>query len=303
MPKSLVHNDGNAIASELERAGLSCGTTRIAHEQLKHFLGAVRSIHRVRCVERAGWHEETYVLASGHAFGPDGDKLVLQSEFATRGDAFTASGSLEEWQTHVAAPAEGNDRLVLSISVNFAGVLIKFLNLAGAGLHFHGKSQIGKTTATCCGASVWGRGHERGGHIRSWRATANGFESVGVQFNDNTLSLEEIGQANAREAGEIVYLLMNGIGKSRMGRDLRGRPPFTYCVTVLSTGEVSLSVKMAEAGLRARILSGTSATTRGQPRREAFLPRPQRHPFGPRHDAILTRQLTSRVTTKKQEQP
>jgi hypothetical protein len=50
MPREMVHADGNAIAMELERAGLSCGTSRAAHEGLKHFLGAVGVQRRVRCV-------------------------------------------------------------------------------------------------------------------------------------------------------------------------------------------------------------------------------------------------------------
>ncbi len=69
MPKRMVHAEGDAIASELEDAGLSCGTSRKAHEGLKHFLGAVRPSHRVRCVERARSHGNIYVLPNGRVFG------------------------------------------------------------------------------------------------------------------------------------------------------------------------------------------------------------------------------------------
>jgi hypothetical protein len=58
-PQRLVHLDGNAIAAELADAGLSCGTSKQAHEMLKQFLGALRTSHRLQSAERVGWHATT----------------------------------------------------------------------------------------------------------------------------------------------------------------------------------------------------------------------------------------------------
>jgi hypothetical protein len=69
MPQAMVHKDGNEIAAELQGAGLSCGTTRAAHEQLKHFLGAVGCEHRTRCVDRAGWLDVGFILPNSEVFG------------------------------------------------------------------------------------------------------------------------------------------------------------------------------------------------------------------------------------------
>jgi uncharacterized protein (DUF927 family) len=55
-------------------------------------------------------------------------------------------------------------------------------------------------------------------------------------------------QVDGREAGEIAYMLANGMGKSRAGRSGLARPALRWRVLLLSTGEIGLAAKMAEAG-------------------------------------------------------
>lgn len=117
MSLRMVHADGNAIAAELEDAGLSCGTSRPAHEYLKHFLGAVIVRRRVRCVDHAGWHGALYVLPNCRVFGADAESIVLQTERAAAGSAYAERGTLPEWRDNVARYAVRNDLLVLTITV------------------------------------------------------------------------------------------------------------------------------------------------------------------------------------------
>jgi uncharacterized protein (DUF927 family) len=251
MPRRMVHAEGNAIAVELEDAGLSCGTSRKAHDGLKHFLGAVGSIHRIRCVERAGWHGTAYVLPNGRVFGPDEtNRLVLQSEHAATAGTYLARGTLKEWQEHIARPAMGNCLFGFSLSAGFSGPLLDVIGESSGGVHFYGGSQTGKTTLMCSTASIWGPGDNKTGPMRSWRVTANGLEAVAAEHSDGLLILDEIGQASGREAGDMVYMLANQHGKARMSRAGGMRRPTTWRLTFLSTGETTLATKMSEAGQR-----------------------------------------------------
>jgi uncharacterized protein (DUF927 family) len=251
MPQRMVHADGNAIASELHDAGLPCGTSRTAHDQLKHFMGAVRSVHRVRCVERAGWHGDAYVLPNGRIFGAGNcSRLVLQSEHAATAGSCVAHGTLEEWQQHIASRAVGNDLLMFTVSAAFAGSLLDVMGETSGGVHIFGGSQTGKTTAMCAAASVWGPGDNRTGPIRSWRVTANGLEAVAAEHSDGILILDETAQVSAREVGEVVYMLANQRGKARMSRSAGARRVPNWRLMYLSTGETDLATKMGEAGLR-----------------------------------------------------
>ncbi len=251
MPKRMVHVEANAIAVELEDAGLACGTSRKAHDGLKQFLGAVQSTNRVRCVERAGWHGTTFVLPNGRIFGAnDASGLVLQSEHAASAGAYVARGTLAQWQEHIARPAAGNNLFAFTMSASFAGPLLEVTGETSGGVHVHGGSQTGKTTLMCTTASAWGPGDNRTGPIRSWRVTANGLEAVAAQHSDGILILDEIGQASGREVGDVIYMLANQSGKSRMGRAGGARPMMTWRLVFLSTGETTLATKMGEAGQR-----------------------------------------------------
>jgi len=255
MPRRLVHADGNAIAAELEESGLSCATGKTAHERLKAFFGSVTVARRVHCVERCGWHQtetgEVFVLPNGETFGTTDSNVALQTDRAVVGTTFDARGTLGEWQQAVARYAEGNDRLALFLSAAFAGPLLDVTGEPSGGFHLVGKSQSGKTAMVRAAASVWGEGSARG-QVRTWRATANGLEGVAAECSDGLLILDELGQADPREVSETVYLLANESGKARADRGGAARRRRTWRVMLLSTGEMTLSTKLAEAGRHAR---------------------------------------------------
>src|SRR5207248_5407942 len=133
------------------------------------------------------------------------------------------------------------------ISAGFAGPLLDVTGDPSGGVHVTGKSQSGKTTLLCTTASIWGIG-DAGGQIRTWRATANGLEGAAAASSDGVLILDELGEADARAASEIVYLLANETGKSRADRSGAARRRRTWRVLFLSSGEVTLQAKLAEAG-------------------------------------------------------
>ncbi len=253
VPKRMVHADGSAIAAELERAGLQCATDPRGHQLLKTFLGAVRTSNRLNSVDRSGWHEvghkPAFILPGGEAYGPAKHSVIMQTEQAGSNSAFAASGSLQEWQQQVARYAVDNDRVALFVSAAFVGPLLDIASEPSGGIHLVGKSQSGKSTATFVAGSVWGRG-DRDGQVRQWRATANGLEGIAAETSDTVLILDEMGQANANEVAETIYMLANGSGKIRAGRGGEARRRKTWRVLFLSTGEVTLAAKIAEAGKR-----------------------------------------------------
>ena len=254
VPKRLVHEQGNKIAAELQDAGLTCGVGGRAECLLKQFISSVRASRKLRCVSRAGWHEaqgqHVFMLPNGGAFGPGANNFVMQAERMGTDAAFRAAGTLADWQQEVAAYAVGNDRVALFLAAAFAGPLLDIVAEPSGGVHLVGQSQSGKSTATFVAGSVWGRG-DRSAQVRPWRGTANGIEGVAAETSDIVLILDEIGQADAREVGDVVYMLANESGKVRAGRSGQARQRQTWRSMFLSTGELTLATKMADAGKRA----------------------------------------------------
>jgi putative DNA primase/helicase len=247
VPRALLHGEPYRIAAMLDDTGLRCSTAKSAQALLRGFLAAVRPTRRLHAVVRAGWHGTSYILPDGTVLG--GGDLMLRPELARSDLACATAGTLADWQAKVARYAVGNSRLAMAIAAALAGSLLAILAEPSGGVHFHGVSQSGKTTIVFCAASVAGKG-ARDGAVHQWRATGNGLEGVAARCSDGTLMLDEIGQADAREAGEIVYQLANEQGKQRADTSGGARRLASWRLMVISTGETTLAQRMAEVGKR-----------------------------------------------------
>ena len=151
-------------------------------------------------------------------------------------------------QAEVAGLCVGNSRLIFAVCCAFGGPLLHLANIESGVMSLTGLSAAGKTTAMKAAASVYGRPS----YMQRWRSTANALESIAVQHSDLCLVLDEIGQLDPREAGDVAYLLANGMEKGRATRNGLARRRRTWRVLVLSSGEISLPDLMAEGGKRTR---------------------------------------------------
>ncbi|CCT60397.1 DUF927 domain-containing protein [Acetobacter pasteurianus] len=251
IPRKMVHGEGKDIAGELEDAGLNCNIS--ATRQLRQFIASVYTKSRLRCVTSSGWHRTddgpAFVLPNGMTLGEGRRAVAFQTTRAAAGMEYATAGKLEDWQKDLAVYAVGNSRLAFALAVAFSGPLLDIMGEQSGGFHIVGASQTGKSTALFAAGSVWGKG-DRDGQIRSWRGTTNGTEGIAAETSDTLLILDEMGQADGREVGDITYMLANNTGKQRAGRNGEARARKTWRSLFLSTGEVTLATKMGEAGRR-----------------------------------------------------
>lgn len=254
IPRRMIHQQGNEIAEALEDAGLSCGSDGRAHDLLKRFVGSVKVPRLLQCVTRTGWHPGSagpvFVLPGGEAFGRGAADTILQADHASVDAAYGTAGSLSGWQEKVAALAVGNDRIALFLAAAFAGPLLDVMGEPSGGLHLVGDSRTGKSTAALVAASAWGK-PTSDAQLRAWRGTANGLEGTAAETSDSLLILDEMGQADAREVADVVYMLANESGKMRASRTGSARRRQSWRTLFLSTGEITLAQKMGEAGKKA----------------------------------------------------
>ena len=85
------------------------------------------------------------------------------------------------------------------------------------------------------------------GWVRSWRTTDNSLEAVAASHNDLLLVLDEMGEAGAETVAASAYMLANGAGKGRAGRDGSARRAAEWRLLFLSSGEVGIADRLAEA--------------------------------------------------------
>ena len=189
---------------------------------------------------RAGWHDKQYVL-------PDttmGEGAAISFTGLRPTDEPLTAGELADWQKSVAALAAGNPLLAFSISLAFAGPLLKPTGHNAVLVQLVGRSTTGKTTCLLAANSVVGPP----ALVTTWRATANGLEQKALAHCDGFLALDEIGQVEPKVLDHAVYTLANGAAKQRATvyeHGVGAVPTQRWRVAALSTGEKTMETLLA----------------------------------------------------------
>jgi putative DNA primase/helicase len=249
MPNALFAGSGEALRAELLRLGFEpvAGVGGKWRDWLFEYLLTSKPKARARCVLNIGWHGTAFVLPNETIGAGAGAEQVILQTSTPLDHAFHTSSTLEDWKTHIAAPALGNSRLMIAIAAAFAAPLLGLTGEEGGGFHLRGSSSMGKSTALYVAGSVWGGGGA-GGYVKNWRATDNALESISGLHNDALLCLDELSQVEPKAAGAAAYMLANGKGKARSGKDGQARRALEWRLIFLSTGEIALADKIREGG-------------------------------------------------------
>lgn len=248
MPMDMTAGSGDAYRAQLCSFGLRLAAGKAGKTRLHMYLTQHELSARARCVSRNGWHTGCFVLPDKTYGDTAGEQIVYQG--LLQENLFREQGSLADWQEDVGRYCVGNSRFAFAVSAAFSGPLLKLVHGEGGGFHFHGGSSVGKTTIVEVAGSVCGGGGDKG-FVKQWRSTDNALEGTAYLHNDGLLVLDEVGQAQARVAGETAYMLANGQGKSRASKTGAARKVATWCLVFLSTGELTMADKIAEDGRKA----------------------------------------------------
>jgi uncharacterized protein (DUF927 family) len=252
MPAELLAGDGSEYRRILLSRGMRLSNSVKARQLLSLFIQqmgelATQKAISVNCI---GWHQHAYVhprltfYPSEHSNNP---RMVLQTMHPIEG--FIQQGSSDSWRQQVGRYCLDNPLLIVGVCAALAAPLLHLCGVDGFGLHLYGASSTGKTAALYPALSVWGEPNQL---RHSWRATANGLEGTALAHNDALLALDEMGEVDPKEAGDVAYMLANGQGKTRAGKYGEMRLPARWRLVFLSTGEVTLESHLASIGKRVK---------------------------------------------------
>jgi putative DNA primase/helicase len=245
MPIEFLHSTGSKLAEYLASNGLEIMPSRKHHEKLAFYIATAAADKTFISTDKIGLHGECFILPD-ETFGFSENEIIYQTEFDGHHN-FRTAGTLDDWQNNISKYCRNNSRLLLAVSSAFAAPLLPVVQMQGGGFHFRGATSTGKTTAVFVGGSVCG-GDSEHGFLQTWKATANGLEIVAAGHNHSLLCLDEIGECESREIGNVAYMLGNGRGKTRMTKTIQARHSLSWNLMFLSTGEQRLSDKIAESG-------------------------------------------------------
>jgi putative DNA primase/helicase len=249
MSQALLLGRGDEALRELRAIGVS-----VLGANARHVCEYLDAEHlRFSAIEPTDFWTRTKVVG----WYPVGKRFVLPNQvigaqegvwFSGKPDdvLYNAGGKFEDWKTQIAEPCIDNYYLQFALSCGFAGPLLEPLNIPGLGFHYYGDSTTGKSTALTIAASVWGS-PEPGRFLLSWRSTSNGLEAQAASRSSTLIPLDESHQADPKVLDDAVYLLLNGISKARMKKDIAASEITSWRNAVLSSGERSIETHQAAA--------------------------------------------------------
>ena len=175
-------------------------------------------------------------------------------------EAFSASGTSEEWIEEVFEPIKDHPKAVLLVLASFASVILKDLKLKPFIVDLSGVTSQGKTTALRVAGSVWGNEYM----VAEWNLTKTAAERKAAFLNSFPLLLDDTRKANEKDLQAFVYNFSGGRSKGR-GSIGGSQQEFTWNNLMLSTGEDSLNSYAERAGgVAARILPITGLPFEGE---------------------------------------
>jgi hypothetical protein len=164
-------------------------------------------------------------------------------------------GDYDKWIECVKAIRKGKIPARIILAASFASVLVEKADTLSFFVHLWGSaSGTGKTVGLMLAASVWAN-PEMGAYIRSFRGTEVSMELSAAFANSMPLILDEFQMIKDKKSFEtVVYMLAEGVGKTRGTKNggLRNTASWRNCI--LSSGESPLTNYMGGAGAFNRIV-------------------------------------------------
>jgi putative DNA primase/helicase len=243
--RDALQGDGVEVRKRLSHLGLYIEPERHAREKLAKYIGSRRVEAYARAVDRAGWHGKVYVLPR-RVIGNADERFIIQADGA-QDHPFASRGTAQQWRDHVGRLCVGNSRLAFGVAAAFASALVRLVeSVQSGGFLFKGPSSRGKTKVLLAAGSVFGS-HAM---CHTWDSTKVGGEVLAAMSSDSPLILDELKHGDPRAVADMVYMIANGVGRSRGNASMKLRPSLSWKLLFLAAGEVTLEQHMASVGLK-----------------------------------------------------
>lgn len=238
--------------TELSKYGVGVDSEN-ARELVK-YLSAIENLNydempETNSVGRLGW-------IKGHGFSPYVDVLRFDGDISFRNmfAAVSESGDYAAWLDCVKPVRQGGVIARIMLAAAFASVLVEPCNALPFFVHVWGGTEAGKTLGLMLAASVWAN-PAMGQYIHTFNSTAVGQELTAGFCNSLPLCLDELQVIKDRRSFDnIIYMLAEGIGKSRGAKAGGVQRMQTWHNCIITTGEMPISNPNSGGGAINRII-------------------------------------------------
>ncbi len=249
--------DRNTLASsqkiiELSKYGISVDSENAKH-LVKYFTRLIdlnySKMEEINSVGRLGW-------IADYGFSPYVSNLRFDGDisFKTMFDNIKECGSFEEWKNKASEVRKDSVIARIILAASFASVLVSPCNALPFFVHLWGGTGSGKTVALMLAASVWAS-PKMGDYIHTFNSTVVGQELTASFVNNMPLIMDELQVIKDRgDFDSIIYMLSEGVGRSRGAKTGGIQKLKTWKNAILSTGEMPISNSNSGGGAINRII-------------------------------------------------
>lgn len=213
-------------------------------------------LRREITVDRGGWSDDSFTcfVLEGQEIHAAGCKAVSKLSPRAEGVKIESRGTLADWQRLNAEICRHSSRVSFAVAVALAAPVLQIVGGMNRTFNFCGGSGLGKSSALCAAASVWGNAD----YIQSMKGTGNGAEAFLQRYNNLPCIFDEMSDANAAMLEAMTYTNGNGRGKLRMNKDGKAKEAKPWSNFSLSSGEAGLDEmkKLRLKGAAAQLSAG-----------------------------------------------
>jgi len=257
IPAARLHEDPAILARELANAGLRIIPSK--ERRLVAYLASHTTEARIQSAPRLGWMDRTdgglaFVFPNSVLSARGDDRVVYQPErYSPTVGTVRPSGTLRDWQGHIANAVAGNDLLLFALCAGLTPPWLKLADSDSFIVHLHGTTSRGKTALAQVAASVWGCAVDPAesaalSFIKRWNTTGNGLEGLAEAHSDLVLCLDELGASTNKDPSALIYQLAGGQGKNALNQNREIKAPRAWRTVGISTGEMSLEAVLSSNG-------------------------------------------------------
>ena len=206
-------------------------------------------IEEINAVSRLGWIDD-------YGFSPYVENLKFDGDLSYKHffNAVSENGKYENWLSLAKEVRKNSIYARIMLAASFASVIVKVCGALPFFVHLWGGTETGKTVGLMLAASVWAN-PKMGAYIHTFNGTKVAQELAASFVNSMPLIIDELQIIkDKKDFDEIIYMLSEGVGKSR-GKQSGGLQNVgTWQNCIITTGEMPITSNKSGAGAINRII-------------------------------------------------
>lgn len=207
----------------------------------------------VNSISRLGWVDDNF-----QDFLPYTNSEIvcdLEGEGKELVNSVSEKGNFDTWLKLANKVRAKESILRVVMASSFASPLISVLNTLGFITHIYGDRGAGKTLSLMLATSVWGN-PTQGKLFNTINNTLFAIEGRAEILQNIAFSGDELHNLKMKDVNydEFIYMIANGQGKGRGGKDLTLQKSKTWKLVAITTGEDKITKENSHSGSKVRVV-------------------------------------------------